>query len=198
MIIIVDAYNLLRATPPYKKTISDKERRQFIAHLSAYGRTKRHKIIIVFDGGPHEWPFKENFKVVQVVYSGIHESADDYIKEYIEAHKEKDLLLVSSDSELNRFAQHRNIASIDSSSFADLLREGLITQNSSGASQQNEIVKLNQDKEFSRDAQQVLDKLMTEASKKVFEKSEDFAQVHKKDKQLSKQDRALLKKLKKL
>lgn len=198
MIIVVDAYNLLRATPPYKKTITDKERKHFIANLSAYGRAKGHKIIIVFDGGPHEWPFKENFKIVQVVYSGIHESADDYIKEYIEAHKEKDLLLVSSDSELNRFAQHRNIASIDSSSFAGLLREGLMTQNSFEQKSQNEIIKLNQDKEFRSDAQQVLDKLMTEASKKVFEKSEDFAQVHKKDKQLSKQDRALLQKLKKL
>lgn len=202
MIIIVDAYNLLRATPPYKKTITDKERKHFIANLSAYGRAKGHKIIIVFDGGPHEWPFKENFKIIQVVYSGIHESADDYIKEYIEAHKEKDLLLVSSDSELNRFAQHRNIPSIDSSTFAGLLREGLAVQKSSGTMQQDKIVKLSQDKEFRNNAQQVLDKLMTEASKNVFEKSEDFAgtdQQHAaKNKQLSKQDRALLKKLKKL
>ena len=202
MIIVVDAYNLLRATPPYKKTITDKERKQFIVQLSAYGRAKGHKIIIVFDGGPHEWPFKENFKVVQVVYSGIHESADDYIKEYIEAHKEKDLLLVSSDSELNRFAQQRNIASIDSLTFAGLLREGLVTQSSFEASQQNEIVKLNQDKEFQGSAQDALDKLMTEASKKVFEKSEDFAEANKnpaaKKKQLSKEDRALLQKLKKL
>jgi predicted RNA-binding protein with PIN domain len=202
MIIVVDAYNLLRATPPYKKTITDKERAQFIAQLSAYGRAKGHKIIIVFDGGPHEWPFKENFKIVQVVYSGIHESADDYIKEYIEAQKEKDLLLVSSDSELNRFAQHRNIPSIDSLTFAGLLREGLVVQNSSGATQQDKIVKLNQDKEFSSNAQDILDRLMTEASKKVFEKSEDFPgtdQQHAvKNKQLSKQDRALLRKLKKL
>ena len=84
MIIVLDAYNLLRAIPPYKKTISQKERAQFIAQLSAYARSKGHKVIIVFDGGPHEWPFKENMKFVQVVYSGMHESADEYIKEYIE------------------------------------------------------------------------------------------------------------------
>src|SRR5690349_924443 len=110
MIIVLDAYNLLRAIPPYKKTISQKERAQFIAQLSAYARSKGHKVIIVFDGGPHEWPFKENMKFVQVVYSGMHESADEYIKEYIEIHKAKDLLLVSSDTELNRYAQNRNIA----------------------------------------------------------------------------------------
>lgn len=198
MIIIVDAYNLLRATPPYKKTITDKERAQFIAHLSAYGRAKGHKIIIVFDGGPHEWPFRENFKIVQVVYSGIHESADDYIKEYIQAHKEKDLLLVSSDRELNKFAEYRNIPSIDSVSFAELLREKIVAQSALKAKQQKEIIKLDQDKEFSSDAQEVLDKLMIEASKNVFGKSEDFKEHVVKHKQLSKEDRVLLKKLKKL
>ena len=53
MIIVVDAYNLLRSVPPYKKNISDKERAYFIAQLSAYGKRKGHKMVIVFDGGPH-------------------------------------------------------------------------------------------------------------------------------------------------
>ncbi len=199
MIIVVDAYNLLRATPPYKKTITEKERAQFIMHLSGYGRAKGHKIIIVFDGGPHEWPFKENMKTVQVVYSGIHESADDYIKEYIQGHKAKDLLLVSSDSELNRYAQHHNIPSIDSSTFAQLLHEELMTKKSSFIKRPDKVVKLNQDKEFSGSAQDVLDKLMIEASKNVSEKSEDFARDRavKKD-QLTKEERMLLQKLKKL
>lgn len=199
MIIIVDAYNLLRATPPYKKTITDKERAQFIARLSSYGRNKGHKIVIVFDGGPHEWPFKENMKIAQVVYSGIHETADDYIKEYIEKHKAKDLLLVSSDAELNRYAEHHTIPSIDSSTFAYLLREELIAKKESGAQQQDKIIKLSQDKEFSDTAQEMLDKLMTQASKNVSEKSEDFAQDRsaKKD-HLTKQERILLQKLKKL
>jgi predicted RNA-binding protein with PIN domain len=199
MIILVDAYNLLRATPPYKKTITEKERMQFIARLSGYGRAKGHKIVIVFDGGPHEWPFKENMKIVQVVYSGIHETADDYIKEYIQAHKAKDLLLVSSDSELNRYAQHHTIPSIDSSMFAQLLYESITIQKSSNAQQPQEITKLTQDKEFSADAQEMLDKLMTQASKNVSEKSEDFSQARtmKKD-QLTKEERILLQKLKKL
>lgn len=199
MIILVDAYNLLRATPPYKKTITEKERMQFIARLSGYGRNKGHKIVIVFDGGPHEWPFKENMKVVQIVYSGMHETADDYIKEYIEGHKAKDLLLVSSDSELNRYAQHRNIPSIDSATFSQLLYEEMKNSKSSSAKPQDTIVKIAQDKEFSSDAQDMLDKLMTQASKTVSEKSEDFSQTRtmKKD-QLTKEERILLQKLKKL
>lgn len=195
MIIVVDAYNLLRAVPPYKKTITDKERVQFIAQLSAYGRRKGHKVVIVFDGGPHEWPFKENMKTVLVVYSGIHESADDYIKEYIDIHKAKDLMLVSSDSELNRYAARLNIPSIDSSTFHQLLMQELSAKQSSVAHQKHDQVVI------MHHSAEDIDAIMMEASKNVPIKSDDF--VANKDRaanseQVSKQERALLKKLKKL
>ncbi len=196
MIIVVDAYNLLRSVPPYKKTITDKERAQFIAQLSSYGRRKGHKVIIVFDGGPHEWPFKEQMKRVVVVYSGIHESADDYIKEYIEAHHAQDLLLVSSDSELNHWADRLNIPSIDSSTFAQLMHQELSTKQVVTHTQ-DEVVKLHDN-----DAAIDIDALMMEASKTVPQKSEDVSsglkRHHGKKDQLNKSEKALLKKLKKL
>jgi hypothetical protein len=194
MIIVVDAYNLLRSVPPYNKTTTDKERAQFIAQLSVYGRRKGHKMIIVFDGGPHEWPFRENGKTVTIVYSGIHESADDYIKEYVEDHQAKDLLLVSSDSELNRWAARHNIPSIDSSGFFQLLRQEL-SLGKETSTEQSEVVKLGT-------SQFNIDQLMMEASKSVPIKSEDLAPVDKgrdsKKAQVSKNERALLKKLNKL
>jgi predicted RNA-binding protein with PIN domain len=198
MIIVVDAYNLLRSVPPYKKTITDKERMQFIAQLTAYGRRKGHKIVIVFDGGPHEWPFKETMKTVTVVYSGIHESADDYIKEYIDAHHAKDLLLVSSDSELNRWAHRLNVPSIDSSAFSQLLYQELSTKQVV-AEKHSVVTKLHQDNDTAID----IDALMMEASKIVPQKSEDIIvekikRHHIKQPDVSKQERALLKKLKKL
>jgi predicted RNA-binding protein with PIN domain len=196
MIIVVDAYNLLRSVPPYKKTITDKERIHFIAKLSSYGRRKGHKIVIVFDGGPHEWPFKEHMKTVTVVYSGIHESADDYIKEYIDAHRAKDLLLVSSDSELNDWAARLNVPSIDSSTFYQLVYQELATKQSS-SDKQSEVVQLNSEGETD------IDTLMREASKMVPQKSEDFAaeqqkRHHTKKHEINKRERALLKKLNKL
>lgn len=194
MIIVVDAYNLLRSVPPYKKNITDKERMHFIAQLSAYGRRKGHKIVIVFDGGPHEWPFKENMKIVTVVYSGIHESADDYIKEYIDAHRTQDLLLVSSDNELNRWAERLNIPSIDSSTFAQLMHQELSTKQVA-SDKQHEVVKLH-DNDMS-----YIDTLMMEASKLVPQKSEDLISDKKTTDvkhQHKKHERALLKKLKKL
>src|SRR5688572_27799357 len=112
MIIIIDAYNLLHAMPLYKKTLTDQERAQFIKQLGVYGQRKGHKIVLVFDGGPFEWPYKEKVCSVQVVYSGINESADDYIKEYLEKNRSKDLLVVSSDTEINNCAQRFSIASI--------------------------------------------------------------------------------------
>jgi predicted RNA-binding protein with PIN domain len=195
MIIIVDAYNLLRAMPPYKKVITDQERKSFIARLGQYGRSKGHKMVIVFDGGPYEWPNKEHINRVLVVYSGIHESADDYIKEYLDAHKSKDILLVSSDAELNAFGQRLNIPSIDSSSFMQLLWQGLFAKKRV-TSKQDEAIKLVRENESD------IDQLMTEASKSIPVKSEDLAQVTKdrmlKKPQTSKQERALLKKLNKL
>ena len=195
MIIVVDAYNLLRSVPPYKKTITDKERMHFIAQLTVYGKRKGHKMVIVFDGGPHEWPFKENHKTVTIVYSGMHESADDYIKEYLDAHHAKDLLLVSSDSELNRCAARLGIPSIDSSSFYQLLHQELSLKKTV-SEKQSEVIKLSH--ENSPD----IDALMIEASKSIPIKSDDIVPISKKrdanKAQTSKQERALLKKLNKL
>jgi predicted RNA-binding protein with PIN domain len=196
MIIIVDAYNLLRAVPPYKKTITDSDRAQFIKQLSAYGRRKGHKVVIVFDGGSHEWPFRENMKTVQVVYSGIHQTADDYIKEYVEGHRAKDLLLVTSDAELNRFAARLQIPSIDSSAFHQLLYEELRVKETVMQKKVDVVVKLAHNNNID------IDELMLQASKTVPIKSEDLAPVKKdrdaKKTQLGKDERALLKKLNKL
>jgi hypothetical protein len=195
MIIIVDAYNLLRSIPPYKKTVTDQERTKFIVQLGTYGQRKGHKMVIVFDGGPHEWPFKENKKAMTIVYSGIHESADDYIKEYLEAHQAKDLLLVSSDSELNRWSARLNIPSIDSIAFSQLLHQELFVKQLI-AEKESTVTKLHHDNDIID-----IDALMMEASKSVPVKSEDFAAVKKRESkkdQVGKGERALLKKLNKL
>src|SRR5437016_701581 len=113
MIIVIDGYNLLRTVPPYKKTITDTERKQFIAQLGRYGRAKGHKIVVVFDGGPYEWPIKEKqSNNVLLIYSGIHESADDCIRHYLEMHRTQDIVLVTSDRELNNYAAQFSITSI--------------------------------------------------------------------------------------
>jgi len=194
MIIVIDAYNLLRAVPPYKKTITDKERVQFIARLGAYGRKKGHKMVIVFDGGPYEWPQKESHKTVLIMYSGINLKADDCIKEYMDQHREQDVLLVSSDSELNRYAAQRSIASIDSVAFAQLVKQAFSDTDTLRLVHDDSVTKLAQG------GNPDIDELMRQASKKVPVKSEDVVQKNHVSKKLqpAKEERRLLKKLGKL
>lgn len=193
MIIVVDAYNLLHAMPSYKKTLTDQERNRFIKHLGLYGRRKGHKVVVVFDGGRFEWPNKEKLHSVSVVYSGIHESADDYIKEYLHLHRAQELLLVSSDREINRVADHLSIASINSFDFYQLLKEALREKGSIGGSTED-IVKI------TRETNAVIDELMMNAAKNMPTKADDFVQDNAtvSKKKLSKHDRVLLKKLHKL
>ena len=136
-------------------------------------------------------------KTVTVVYSGIHESADDYIKEYIESHRTQDLLLVSSDAELNRWAERLNIPSIDSPAFYNLLNQELSVKQSV-PEKKSEVTKLHHD----NDAIDI-DALMLQASKIVPQKSEDVVaekpkRHHTKKHEVSKRERALLKKLNKI
>jgi hypothetical protein len=103
--------------------------------------------------------------------------------------------VVSSDSELNRWADRLNIPSIDSSTFSHLVYQELSTKEVA-AHVQDEVVKLHDNDALDIDA------LMMEASKVVPQKSEDVVsgpkRHHMKQPDVSKQERALLKKLKKL
>ena len=192
MIVVIDAYNFLHAFS-HKKIITEKERKQFILLLSAYARKKGHKVVLVFDGGPYSWPHKEEHKNIVVVYSGAHQCADSFIKEYLSMHREKDLLLVSSDGELNRYAQNLSIVSIDSIVFAGFIKN-IFAQKHSTQEQKNK----NDMLVYSADNS---DEIMKQASKKVPLKAEDFEQNVKKNakkQQTSKQERQLLKKLHKL
>jgi predicted RNA-binding protein with PIN domain len=180
--------------PPYKKIITDQERKRFIAQLMRYASGKGHKIILIFDGGSYEWPIKEKYASVLVVYSGIHESADDYIKEYIALHRAKDLLLVTSDRELNRRAESFAIPSIDSYVFYQLLQE--VKKQEKVKNNTNPAVKM------TVDTKEDIDSIMINASKIVAEKLEDTISKKQnrisKKRQSDKEERILLKKLRKL
>ena len=194
MFILIDAYNLLRTVPPYKKIITEQERKQFIAQLNNYGRVKGHKIVLIFDGGPYEWPMKEKHGVVLVIYSGIHETADDYIREYIEDHKEKELLLVTSDRELNNYAAHFSVTSIDSYTFYQLIQEK--KKNTKNKQERNQMLV-----KTTKDSKEDIDTIMINAAKIIIEKAEDIAidknRVSRKQ-QITKAEKKLLKKLRKL
>ncbi len=192
MIIVIDGYNILRSFihTPY---ISDHDRDQFLALLKQYTQRKKHKIIVVFDGGPYEWTHKEKQHGIQVVYSGRHETADDYIVHYLEQHQSSDLLLVSSDRELNVVASQYATPSIGSFTFYKLVQEAL-------ESRGEQVKATGKALKISEKEMPELDVLMQEASEQVPIKEEDTESAVKKEvrAKLSKKDRKLMAKLKKL
>ncbi|MGB8366929.1 MAG: NYN domain-containing protein, partial [Candidatus Babeliales bacterium] len=188
----IDAYNILRSVPPHRRKVTENEREQFLNQLAQYAKKKGHKLVVVFDGGPFEWPYKEKYKGLYTVYSGFNRSADDYIKEYIEKQKTSDLLLVSSDHDLILWAERFDIPSIGSFHFYQLVQEA-IKPGTLAEHREGEVVKLG-------GATDDVDALMHEASEMVPVKSEDlmFNNRSGAKKKSSKKERALLKKLKKL
>lgn len=79
MIIIVDGYNVLRGVLDGREA-SEQARNQFLAQLGRYARRKKHKIILIFDGGSSPMPEKTEQHGINLVYSGYIDTADDLIK----------------------------------------------------------------------------------------------------------------------
>lgn len=194
MRIIIDGYNMLKSILEARE-ISEHERSIFLAQLARYARRKGHKIIVVFDGGPYQWTHKEVQFDIQVIYSGMHESADEYIHEYLIDHQTKDMLLVTSDHELRLMASALSITSITTQDFHQLVREALRpvpeTEMKPG-----QLIKMTEQEN------KELDELMREATATIPIKEDDLAarahRLYKKGKKVSKRERLLLQKLKKL
>jgi len=184
---------MLRSVPPHGRKVTESERKQFLNQLACYAQKKGHKIVVVFDAGPYEWPQKERYKGVYTVYSGVHASADDYIKEYLETHRARDILLVSSDHELTMWAEQLDIPSIGAFHFYQLVQE--VGKPGIQEKRGSEIIKMTKNKSDE------VDLLMREASRVVPIKSDDLLvskQPSTKKKKPTKKERTLLKKLKKL
>ena len=177
MIIIIDGYNVLKHLL-HPEFVSDHHKNTFIRQLNKYSKNKGHKIVLIFDGGPYEWPDKERVDGIYVIHSGYKESADEYIKRYLDEYK----------------ASRLGIESIDSLDFYSILQGEKRDMPEMG--KEKKVVKL------TKKERPELDELMLEASKNVPGKTEDVIPIKHKRKslahKLSKKERKMEKKLKKL
>ena len=189
MIIIVDAYNVLKQVQ--QKLISERERCAFINLLKKYGRNKGHQVVVVFDGGPCTWPSKEVVGCVTVVYSGAQMSADDYIRRYIKEHCNKELLLVTNDRELRKNGMRYEVDAIDSLDFYRNI-------NSEYAAPKEKVVDARLIK-LTENVVEEVDILMQELGKMPPKKEEEKVTRHiKSGFTPSKKERKIIKKIKKL
>lgn len=166
MVIVVDGYNVLKKVV-HAGDISERQRANFLKILASYARRKKHSIIVVFDGGPYEWPFRDQEHGVSVVYSGRNETADDYIIQLLEEKRTHDLLLISSDRLLNSHASSFHIPSIDSDRFWFLVQEEANELPDVSKKKKTEIIKLTKSKNPE------LDSLMEQAVGILVHKSDD-------------------------
>jgi predicted RNA-binding protein with PIN domain len=189
MIIVIDGYNVLKQQHP-ELFIDDNMQRSFLYTIARYGKQKKHKMVVVFDGGHSSWPHKKKVAGVTVLFSGLKQAADEIIKLYLEDHKNKDLLLVSSDHELILFAAEQDIVSIGAAEFTYLVQQAMQEKTDSIDSSEIAFDELETD----------FDTIMQQATQQIPIKEED---TQKKERRLacthsSKKDRKLIKKLKKL
>ncbi len=207
MILLIDAYNILKRI--YSgQYISESQKGMFVNQIIKYcslgGTNKNLKAIIVFDAGGNTYPDIESRANVTVVHSGSRINADDYIKEYIEKNRNKaEFLLVSSDRELKKYAQKFNIESVGGYEFYQMVTQNE-HENKNLSTKKIKIIKkeLLEDEEGSENSE--LDKLMERSAGIKFEKIdldeiENSASTRSSNsKRPSKQDRKLLKIVKKL
>ncbi len=192
MIIVVDAYNVLKRETN-TTMVTHQERVRFLSYISAYSKQKGHDMVVVFDGGESSWPSVTKQRHVTVVYSGIQRSADDYIRSYLSGNAQKDIILVSSDNELNQWAERHNIPSVDSDVFYNKLSHIVQVSESVRVTPSSPAVKISEDENA------LLDTIMEQASMHVQRKNEDLPVAHAHEKNVgTKKEKRLLEVLKKL
>jgi predicted RNA-binding protein with PIN domain len=213
VIILIDGYNLLKQLFPSLKEKLDKQRNQLIQQLSYYKSQKSAEIteiILVFDGGISRHATREIHNGIVEIFAGQNSSADDWIINFVEKNKEKELLIVSLDKGLISQCQKYGADSINVFDFYKILQNRLL-ENLQESQAKTESITLQKYKDIHGENEYdyktfdktALDLLMEQASINAsLEKQDDLLSEKElrksKSKTKSKQEKKLYKKFKKL
>lgn len=104
-------------------TVSDSQKAAFVNLLGRYIKKRNHKVIVVFDGGPHRYPATEKQKGITVWHSGEFQSADDLIITYVQEHHTKELLVVTLDREICKKVGEVKVQTVEPDFFYAKVRE---------------------------------------------------------------------------
>ena len=123
--ILIDGYNLIHSWKflknKFKANIED-ARDYLIDILASYRKIKKHKVTIVFDAYNTYNYFKSNFpkKGINIVFTAMGETADDFIKKAVSHNGEK-FIVVTSDVSIQNYADSYGATFISSEDFIDKL-----------------------------------------------------------------------------
>jgi len=202
MVLVIDGYNLLKQIFPGIKTSMEKQREHFIAELSYFKKQKPDvsEIVVVFDAGPMMHATREIKKGIVVVFSGVKSSADNWIINFVERNKIKEILVVTLDRELAKSCKSQGADILGVFDFYEILQHNLMEK----AAQGDDIrLDTNFEKyDYDNTNNKALDLLMQQASINVHIKKDDespnSSRLKSKGYTPSKKEKMLAKKLKKL
>jgi predicted RNA-binding protein with PIN domain len=125
MHLIIDGYNLLHVNRFLIRLNSIQlqwERDRLIDELSAYQKLKPCRITVVFDGWQGGWSTekRERRGGIEVIFSRLEEKADEVIKRLVRE-KGSGVMVITSDREVQRFAERMAVSVISSEQFREKL-----------------------------------------------------------------------------
>jgi predicted RNA-binding protein with PIN domain len=215
VIIIIDGYNLLKQIFPHVKGRLDPQRDMFVRQLGCYKHIKLgdiSEIIVVFDAGPFSHATREIKHGIVVMFAGQKSTADDWIIEYVQKHRNEELLVVTNDRKIVLSSEHCNATTLSSNDFYQILQRVLFEERFEDSLPK---VKLSSDIKKFEDADyfdknldglgqcddKTLDMLMEQSSFNLQNKDESIPYSPKKERkpyELSKKEKRIYSKLKKL
>jgi len=214
MILIIDGYNLLKHIYPHEKGKLGKQRDKLIHQIGCYKSKKVDEIkeiVIVFDGGPWSHATRDISSGIVVIFSGRKKNADEWIIDYVERNKEKELMLVTRDRELIRQCKKQNVEVLSGVDFYEVAQKVVLEGFEQDLAQDKEsgLVQKYEPKDTVKDEvlgnseidSESLDILMEQASVDLYKKEDKVPAGGKKKGRshtLSKKEKKRISKLKKL
>lgn len=124
--LVIDGYNLIRQIPALSRHESvslEHGRTHLIRLLAAYRKFKRHKISLVFDGALNLSEFAAGYAEagITIYFSPQGQTADQVIMELIKKDPQQ-IMVVSSDRELTRFAESNRCDWVSALEFYDKIK----------------------------------------------------------------------------
>ncbi len=210
MIIIIDGYNLLKQLHPNNKENLESHKKTLLRKLGTYKKIKQNtikEIIIVYDGGCLAHALREIHHGIVTLEAGYKNSADDWIIDYVNRYKNEEITIVSMDRALCLTCEQHGAFSISVFDFVQALNQ--VIQESIPNSQIEQIQspdthqfgEVNFETDIDLPKKPVnLDDLMNEgAHMRTPKKTDSSGNIQpKKNTPLSKQEKVLVKKIKKI
>jgi predicted RNA-binding protein with PIN domain len=129
MAYIIDGNNLIGSAPDF--SLADPESRgKIVSLIRKFQESKNTKITVVFDGEPQGSELKNPISAkLIVVYPRYGLTADDEIKRILDNYQQlKEVVLVTTDRELKKYAREKGARTINSIEFFFTLKKAFLFQ----------------------------------------------------------------------